>query len=130
MFFPKTQKKKNDLWALRAFQEWMKERNAACSKEEQCPADILKSSNAEILLKRHSLFVLEVCRKDGGKYPPTTIHLLLCGLQRIMCRSNANHFDIFDEKDIRFRGSRETMESIYQLWVHHVSTVHTFTGNV
>ena len=92
----------------------MKERNVACSKEEQCPPDILKSSNAEILAKWLSLFVLEVSRKHGGKYPPATIHLLLCKVQQIMRRSNANPFNIFDKKDVCFRGFRGTMESVYQ----------------
>ena len=88
---------KNYLCALRAFQKWVKERNAACSKE-----DVLKSNNAEILAKWLSLFVLEVRRKDSGKYPLATIHMLLCGLQRIMRRSNANPFVTFEKKDVHF----------------------------
>ena len=30
-----------------------------------------------------SLFTTEVRKKDGSEYPPATVHMLLCGLQRI-----------------------------------------------
>ena len=56
-----------------------------------------------------SLFTIEVQKKDGSKYPPASIHLVLCGLQRIMCCNNHCPFDIFDKKDVCFRGFHGTM---------------------
>ena len=70
---------------------------------DRYPQDILKTDDAVLLAKWLSLFVIEVCKKDGTEYPPTTIHLLLCGLQRIMCCNNNHPFDIFDKKDVQFR---------------------------
>ena len=60
--------------------------------------------------------MIEVRKKDRSKYPPASIHLLLCGLQRIMRRNNRCPFDIFDKKDICFRGFHGTMpmESVFQ----------------
>ena len=60
---------KNDLWAFRAFDEWVSERNAVCKEEDRCPADVLKMSDAELLGKWLSLFVMEVREKDGSKVP-------------------------------------------------------------
>ena len=45
------------------------------------------------------------------KYPPATIHLILCGLQHIMRRNNSHPFDIFNKKDVRFRRFHGTMET-------------------
>ena len=53
-------------------------------------------------LRTLSLFTIEVRKKDGSKYPPASIHLLLCGLQHIMRHNNRCPFDIFDKKDVRF----------------------------
>ena len=61
-----------------------------------------------------SLFVLEVRKSDGSKYSPQSIHLILCGLQRYMRRTNATPVSLFDKHDVRFRRLRETMETVYQ----------------
>lgn len=33
--------------------------------------------------------------KDGSEYPPATVHVLLCGLQRIMHCESGQPFEIF-----------------------------------
>ena len=104
---------KNDQWALTAFMDWMEQRNKR-SLHDQCPKNVLETEDARCLSKWLSLFIIEVRKKDGGKYPPATIHLLLCGLQRIMRRENRQPFDIFDKKDVRFRDFHGTMESVFQ----------------
>ena len=40
---------KNEQWALRAFNEWIQERNKRC--EDKCPESILETENAESLAK-------------------------------------------------------------------------------
>ena len=111
-FLPKNTEK-NDLWAMRVFQEWVQNRNAETDKKDHCPEGVLNTDDAEVLAKWLSLFVMEVRKKDGTEYPPATIHLLLCGLQRIMRRQNSHPFDIFAKKDVRFRAFRGTMESVF-----------------
>ena len=74
---------KNDRWALNTFKAWISERNDRCkelSLNELCPEDVLDRGNAELLNKWLSLFVLEVRKVDGSRYPPSSIHLILCGL--------------------------------------------------
>ena len=73
----------------------------------------LKKNTEERLYMLHtSLFTIEVQKKDGSNYPPASIHLLLCGLQRIMRHNNCCPFNIFDKKDVRFRGFHGTMVSV------------------
>ena len=57
---------------------------------------------------------MEVRKVDGTRYPPASIHLLLCGLQRYMCRTNDSFVTIFDKNDVRFRGLHGTMEAVFQ----------------
>ena len=104
---------KNDQWAYCVFDEWVKERITIC-EEDRCPDYLLKTSDAKLLGKWLSYLAMEVCKKDGSKYPPSTIHLILCGLQRIMHRSSDAPFNIFNKKDIQFHGFRGTMETVFQ----------------
>ena len=103
---------KNYQWALRAFNEWIQERNKRC--EDKCPESLLETENAESLAKWLSLFTIEVRKKDGERYPPATIHMLLCALQRIMRRCNKQPFDIYAKKDMRFWQFHGTMETVFQ----------------
>ena len=57
----------------------MKARNKH-SQGDQCSKDILETEDAKCLSKWLSLFTIEVRKKDGSKYLPASIHLLLCGL--------------------------------------------------
>ena len=78
---------KNDRWALNTLKAWVSERNERrkeLSPSDLCPEDVLDGSGAELLNKWLSLFVMEVRKVDGSRYPPTSIHLILCGLQRYM----------------------------------------------
>ena len=107
--------KKNDTWALNTLKEWLQQRNSSSSaSEEACPEDILSSNDPSLLDKWLSLFTIEVRRKDGTEYPPATIHMLLCGLQRIMRRNNEQPFNIFAKGDVRFRNFHGTMETVFQ----------------
>ena len=60
------------------------------------------------------MVVMEVRKVDGTRYPPASIHSLLCGLQRYMRRTNDSFVNIFDKNDVRFRGLRGTMETVFQ----------------
>ena len=91
---------KNDQWALNTFKAWLSERNT--HSKELCPDDVLVLDDAVLLNKWLSLFVMEVRKLDGSPYPPSTIHLILCGLQRFMRRSNVSPVNIFNKHDVRF----------------------------
>ena len=103
---------KNEQWALRAFNELIQERNKWC--EDKSPESILETENAECLAKWLTLFTIEVYKKDGERYPPATIHMLLCALQCIMRRCNKQPFDIFAKKDMHFQQFHGTMETVLQ----------------
>ena len=73
-------------WAKRAFMDWIAAQNKQNweQPDQQCQENILESSDAAIVNRWLSLFVIEVRNKKGQPYPPSTIHQLLCGLQRVM----------------------------------------------
>ena len=73
---------KNDLWAFRAFDEWVSERNAVCKEEDRCPADILRTIDAGLLGKWLSLFVMEV-RKNW--YCTKTGIVVKCLFSKLLC---------------------------------------------
>ena len=71
---------KNNMWALKNFQEWRVARNEAFSND-LCPNDIMLSSKKDLcdwLCK----FVSETHKSDGTEYTPRSLYLILCGLQR------------------------------------------------
>ena len=49
--------------------------------------------------------------EGGSKYPPATIHLMLCELQHIMWWNNRNYFR---QKNVHCRQFHGMMETIYQ----------------
>jgi len=65
---------KSDQWAQWALTVWITERNKCCN-------EILETEDTESLAKWLSLFVIKLRKKDGSKYSPALIHLILCGLQ-------------------------------------------------
>lgn len=107
----------NDRWALNTFKVWVSKRNERCKElpsSELCPEDVLDRGNAELLNKWLSLFVMEVCKADGTGHPPSSIHLISCGLQRYMCQKNDPLVNVFDKLDGHSRGVRGTMKTVYQ----------------
>ena len=98
---PKNTQKKWPEWAQRALTVWITECNKRCN--EICPMNILETEDTESLAKWLSLFVIKLRKNDRSKYPPASIHLILCGLQRIMRQNDNNSFDIFDKKAVWFR---------------------------
>ena len=69
---------RNTRWALKNFDLWRKTRNK-CQPEDPIPEDFFQCSGPQIL-NRHLCFVLETRKSNGERYPPATLHHLLCGL--------------------------------------------------
>ena len=43
--------KKNDLWAVQEFQDWLKNKNAQIEEKNHCTEDIQSTDDAETLVK-------------------------------------------------------------------------------
>ena len=97
-------------WALRMFLSWAEERNKR-DQERKIESDILSCGVADRVSFVMRLFVLEVRKADGGKYPPSTLRNLLSGLNREM-KKNKVEFSIMDKTDHRFRELHLTLDSI------------------
>ena len=73
---------------------------------------ILSCGDAVALNKWLSLYVIETRKQDGGRYPASTLNLLLCGLKRHMKKVNPATPNFLDEKDDRFAGLRGTRDVV------------------
>ena len=73
---------KNTNWAVENFNSWCVARNKHYRDSEKCPTDLLTKTpyNNEQLCFWMSRFLVETRRKNGNKYPPTTLYQLLCGI--------------------------------------------------
>ena len=87
-------------WALRAFEEWRRERNLAISKDGDSVEQKLHSSLEEMSDDHldHSLarFVAEVRKVDGKEYPGKTIYEMINSIQtylRVECKRNLTLID-------------------------------------
>ena len=101
--------KANTDWAVRAFLAWAE----WCGiSSEPVPKDLLASFDAVAINKWLSLFIIEVRKKDGSKYPNSSLNLLLCGLKRYMKSLNPDAPNFLDEQDSRFAGLRGTRDTV------------------
>ena len=66
-------------WALENFKSWMSDRNSR--SKEKCPESLLEDMDPTLLDKWLSAFIAETRKVNGDPYPPTSLHLLLSGLQ-------------------------------------------------
>ena len=68
---------------------------------------------------------LHARKLDGSRYPPATINLILCGLQRHMRRHMWPSMPYFDKHNPQFHGFHGTMDSVYQLCII-LTMMHSF----
>ena len=97
-------------WAVRTFQSWVKERNER-EVEYKIEPGIFSCNDPERVSFVMLLFVLEVRKADGGKYPPARICNILSGLNREMTK-NKVQFSVMDKTDRRFRELHLTLDSV------------------
>jgi hypothetical protein len=100
----------NNKWAVKNFEDWKESYNAR-HPEDRCLDGVLLFSEASLWLQR---YILGTRKKDGTKYPPKTLHLLLCGLQRYMRDSKDNSFNISDKENPNFKKLYNTCDSYYR----------------
>ena len=101
----------NTDWAVRNLTVWA-DWQVAQNPDDPVPGDILTNGDATALNKWHSLYVTEMRKQDGDRYPASTLNLLLCGLKRHMKKVNPATPNFLDEKDDRFAGLRGTRDVV------------------
>ena len=77
----------NNEWAVRNFSEWAEWR-CKSYPDDPIPENILTCADASTLNKWLSLYIIETRKRDGQRYPSSTLNLLLCGLKRYMKKIN------------------------------------------
>ena len=100
-------------WAVENFYSWMSQRNE--SSDKKCPQTLLEDMMPAELNKWLSIYVAETRKVNGEPYPPTSIQLLLSGLQRHMrAMDNERAPNIFAKNDPTFQTLHHTMDSVYR----------------
>ena len=92
----------NTRWAVKSFDDWAVAYNRP-NLESPCPNNVLLCNSSSVLAVWLQKYVLSIRKKNGEKYPPKTIYLLLCRLQRYMSEQKPKAFDIFDCDDQEFK---------------------------
>lgn len=102
----------NTSWALRNFKDWRKdynERHTDC----QCPEDLLLSGSPKDVSFWLQKYVLGTRKKTGDRYPPKTLYLLLCGLNRYM-KQKLRPINIFDRENPEYKLLFNTCDSLFR----------------
>ena len=98
-------------WALKTVEQWSQDRNSSgCGA---VPSTLLITENVSVLSKYLSLFVVEARKKNGEKYPPTTLHQILCGILRHMRQLNSSCPNFLDKGDLRFKPFHNTLDALF-----------------
>ena len=113
--------KKSTNWAVNVWRDWSEYRKQTCSAPNEHPPHILTCQVSE-LNNWLCRFVLEVRRKDGKPYPPSTLHQLCCGILRYVRDINPC-VDFFQNPE--FASFRKTLDAEMKRLKHDpsISTV-------
>ena len=103
----------NTRWAVKSFDDWAVAYNPR-HPENPCPDNVLLCDSSSVLAAWLQKYVLSIRKKNGEKYPPKTIYLLLCGLQRYMREHKPRAFDIFDRDDQEFKVLLNTCDNYFR----------------
>ena len=101
-------------WCVATFQLWQNARNVRfqTEKDKQVPSDILNSTDSAVLAKWFSVYVAEVRKKDGTRYPPKTVYALLTGLLRYMRSLNPRCPNFLDTSDVDFSSFHNALDNV------------------
>ena len=102
----------NTTWALRTFNEWRDAYNLR-HPELLCPADLLLSGSSKDISFWLQKYILSTRKKSGDRYPPKTLYLLLCGLNRYM-KQKLQSINIFDRGNPDFKLLFNTCDSLFR----------------
>ena len=87
----------NNAWALRNFRDWLSWRRQV-HPDDPVDEDILYTNVPEQISKWFSLFMLETRRKDGTKFPASSMNSLVCALQRLRRERDPLALSILDDR--------------------------------
>ena len=100
-------------WAINNFDQWRVDYNSR-HPEYPCPDGILLSDSSSDLSFWLQKYILRTRKKNGEQYPPKTLHLLLCGLNRFMKEKKLDSFNIFDHDNSDFKLLYNTCDSYFR----------------
>ena len=103
--------KVNARWAVNNFNAWQRDYNTR-HPGKPCPDDLLLSNSASDVASWLEKYVLSTRKRTREPYPPKTVYLLLCGLQRYMKKVCA--MNIFDRDDPDFKCLYYTCENNFR----------------
>ena len=101
----------NTQWAVRDFQEWRVDYNSR-QPEQLCPEAVLLSDSSSELSFWLQKYGLGTRKKNGEQYPPKSVYLLLCGINRYM--EKLNSFNLFDRENPDFKLLFNTCDSYFR----------------
>ena len=102
---------KNNQWALKNWNDWRISRSVK-EPNELCLENLLSTTDAGLLCKWFSFFVMETLQSSDKPYPPKTLYSLLCGLLRVSCEKGCS-LNFLDKSDMRFQQFHRTMDSVF-----------------
>jgi len=100
LFCPENMKV-NTRWAVRNFGGWQTSYNSR--HPENCHLDNLLSDDSKELSWWLQKYVVSTRKTNSDKYPPKTVYLLLCRLQRYMREKKQHPFNLFDKEHVDFK---------------------------
>ena len=103
----------NTQWAVRNFKKWQANYNSRHA-DQPCPEDVLLFDSSKEMSYWLQKYVLGTRKKTGEKYPPKTVYLLLCGLNRYMKEKKSNSFNIFNRDTPDFKLLFNTCDSLFR----------------
>ena len=95
-------------WAVQNFESWASNRVLL---GHPVPDGLLHSHDAGIVCKYLCLYVLETRKEDGTQYPPSTLRVLVSGLNRVL-QQNKAPFSVLDKSNPNFRDLLKTLDSV------------------
>ena len=87
----------NNAWALRNFRDWLGWRRQV-HPDDPVDEDVLYTNDPAQISKWFSLFMLETRRKDGTKFPASSMNSLVCALQRLRREKDPLALSILDDR--------------------------------
>ena len=96
-------------WAVKVWKEWATSRNKKLLSDEAPFSCEIEKLSAQLINFWLCRFVLEIRRRDGERYPPTSLYQLCCGLLRHLRAAGRAEVNIFEQAE--FHMFRTTLDS-------------------
>ena len=88
-------------WAIGIWLNWRLHQIKIAKNPDECPPRLAEMDKAD-LSKWLSKFLVEIRHNDGKACTGTTLHQILCGLQRHLWEKIDHRIDFFSDSEFRF----------------------------